>query len=285
MIHHLIGAGAFRVGVGHHIVREQVIFQIGIRHGLRIQRLHIFRFGKSVVPAGLGVRVVRRRHIAVFRHIFAQFRHQIVAVEILNRSPPAEVVEAVVAHAHLFTVFEADNLRHPPFNADRHIADVEDFGVRTQTAGGFRHNRRRVGVVQHPGVRRIFFHIIHQLQHAADRAHTVGDPARSAGLLAQHAVAQRDFLILFTHRIFPDADMRHDEINIGKRRLRIGGIAEFNLRRLLFEDHFARLGDGLLARTVVVVKFQRPQRKTILVCQQHQDNARSEGAAAACDNN
>ena len=33
MIHHLIGAGAFRVGVGHHVVREQVIFQIGIRHG------------------------------------------------------------------------------------------------------------------------------------------------------------------------------------------------------------------------------------------------------------
>ncbi len=78
--------------------------------------------------------------------------------------------------------------------------------------------------------------------------------------------------------------MRHDKINIGKRRLRIGGIAELNLRRLLFEDHFARLGDGL-ARAVVVIKFQRPQRKTILVCQQHQDNARGEGAAAACDNN
>ena len=189
MIHHLIGAGAFRVGVGYHIVREQIIFQVGIRHGLRIQRLHIFRFGKGVVPAGLGVRIVRGRHIAVFRHIFAQFRHQIIAVEVLNRRPPAEVVEAVVAHAHLFTVFEADNLRHPPFNADRHIADVEDFGVRPQTTCGFRHNRRRVGVVKHPGVRRIFFHIIHQLQHAADRAHTVGDPARSAGLLAQHTVA------------------------------------------------------------------------------------------------
>ena len=195
------------------------------------------------------------------------------------------MIEAVVAHAHLFAIFEADNLCHPPFNADRHIADIEDFGVRPQTSGGFRHNRRRVGVVKHPGVRRIFFHIIHQLQHAADRAHTVGDPPRTAGLLAQHAVAQRDFLILFTHRIFTDADMRHDEINIGKRRLRIGGIAEFNLRRLLFEDHFARLGDGLLTRAVVVVKFQRPQRKTILVCQQHQNNARGEGAAAACDNN
>jgi hypothetical protein len=34
--------------------------------------------------------------------------------------------------------------------------------------------------------------------------------------------------------------MRHHEIHIGKGRLRIGGVAEFNLRRLLFEDDFAR---------------------------------------------
>ena len=78
-------------------------------------------------------------------------------------------------------------------------------------------------------------------------------------------MAQRDFLILFTHRIFTDADMRHDEINIGKRRLRIGGIAELNLRRLLFEDHFARLGDGLLTCSVIVIELQRTQRETVTV--------------------
>ena len=63
------------------------------------------------------------------------------------------------------------------------------YTTNPQAARGFRDNRRRVGVVQHPRIRGVLLHVIHQLQHAADRAHTVGDPARSAGLLAQHAVA------------------------------------------------------------------------------------------------
>ena len=175
------------------------------------------------------------------------------------------MVQPVVAHAHLLTVLKADDLRHPSFDTDRHIADVENFSVRTQATGRFRHNGRRIGVVQHPGVRRIFFHIVHQLQDAADGAHTVGDPARATGFLAQHAVAQRDFFIFFTHRVFAHTDMRHHEINVGKGRLRVGGVAERDLRRLLFKDHLARLGDGLLTRAVVVVKFQRPQREAILV--------------------
>ena len=211
------------------------------------------------------MRIFRRRNIAVFRHVFAQFRHQIVAVQVFNRRPPAEVVQAVVAHAHLFAVLEADNLRHAPFNADRHIADVEDFGVRAQAARGFRDNRRRVGVVQHPRVRGVLLHIVHQLQHAADRAHAVGNPARSAGFLAQHAVAQRNFFIFFTHRVFAHADMRHHEIHIAKRRFRIGGVAELNLRRLLPEDDFARFGDGFLTCAVVVIKFQGAQRETVTV--------------------
>ena len=248
-----------------HVVREQIILQVGVRHGVGIQRLHVFCFRERIVPARLGVRIVRRRYIAVFRHVFAQFRHQIVAVEIFNRRPPAEVVQAIVAHAHLFAVLQADNLRHAPFNADRHIADVEDFGVRAQTARGFCDNRRRVGVVQHPRVRGVLLHVIHQLQHAADRAHAVGDPARAAGFLAQHAVAQRDFFILFTHRVFAHADMRHHEIDIAKGRFRIGGVAEFNLRGLLLKDDFARFGDGFLTRAVVVIELQGAQRETVTV--------------------
>ena len=248
-----------------HVVREQIILQVGVRHGVRIQRLHVFGFGEGIVPARLGMGIVRRRNIAVFRHVFAQFRHKIVAVQVFNRRPPAEVVQAIVAHAHLFAVFQADNLRHAPFNTDRHIADVENFGVRTQAARGLRNNRRRVGVVQHPRVWGVLLHVIHQLQHAADRAHAVGDPARAAGFLAQHAVAQRDFFIFFAHRVFAHADMRHHEIHIGKRRFRIGGIAEFNLRRLLLNDDFARFGDGLLTRAVVVIELQGAQRETVTV--------------------
>jgi hypothetical protein len=59
-------------------------------------------------------------------------------------------------------------------------------------------------------------------------------------------VAQRDFLVFFTHRVFAHADMRHHEIHIGKGRFWIGGVAKFNFRSLLFEDDFARLGDGFL---------------------------------------
>ncbi len=119
-----------------------------------------------------------------------------------------------------------------------HIADIEDFGVRPQTSGGFRHNRRRVGVVKHPGVRRIFFHIIHQLQHAADRAHTVGDPPGPQ--VSRPSTPWRSGIFSSCSRIgyLPTricAMTKSTSVNAASR---IGGIAEFNLRRLLFEDHF-----------------------------------------------
>ena len=251
--------------MGDHIVREQVILQVGVRHGVRIQRLYVFGLGEGIVPARFSMRIFRRWNITVFRHVFAQFRHQIVAVQIFNRRPPAEVVQTVVAHAHLFAVFQADDLRHTSFNADRHVADVENFRVRTQAARGFRDNRRRVGVVQHPRFRGVLFHIIYQLKHAADGAHAVGDATRPARFLAQHAVAQRDFFILFTHGIFANANMRHHEIHIGKGRFRIGGVTKFNLRRLLLKDDFTRLGDDLLTCSVIVIELQRTQRETVTV--------------------
>ena len=59
--------------------------------------------------------------------------------------------------------------------------------------------------------------------------------------------------------------MRHHEIDIAKRRFRIGGVAEFNLRSLLLKDDFARFGDGLLTRAVVVIELQGAQRETVTV--------------------
>lgn len=59
--------------------------------------------------------------------------------------------------------------------------------------------------------------------------------------------------------------MRHHEIHIGKRRFRIGGVAEFNFRSLLLKDDFARFGDGLLTRAVVVIELQGAQRETVTV--------------------
>jgi hypothetical protein len=93
-------------------------------------------------------------------------------------------------------------------------------------------------------------------------------------------VAQRDFFIFFTHRIFAQRDMRHHEINIGKRRLRIGGIAELNLRRLLFEDHFTRFG---LRRARRCRKISAPAAENDLVAAGQR--TMPWGTAAACDNN
>ena len=66
------------------------------------------------------------------------------------RRPP--VVQAVVAHAHLFAILQPNNLRHPAFNTDWHVTDVEDFRIRAQTTRGFCDNGCRVGVVEHPGI-------------------------------------------------------------------------------------------------------------------------------------
>lgn len=59
--------------------------------------------------------------------------------------------------------------------------------------------------------------------------------------------------------------MRHHKIHIGKRRFRVSGVAEFDLRRLLPEDDFARFGDGFLTCAVVVIELQRAQRETVTV--------------------
>ncbi|MNS81306.1 hypothetical protein D3C72_1150170 [compost metagenome] len=79
--------------------------------------------------------------------------------------------------------------------------------------------------------------------------------------------------------------MRHHKVHVSKRGFRVGGVAEFDIRRLLLQDDFARLGDGLLTCAVVVIELERTQWEAVAIRQQHQDDTRSERAAAACDNN
>ena len=55
------------------------------------------------------------------------------------------MVQAVVAHAHLFAILQPNNLRHPAFNTDWHVTDVEDFRIRAQTTRGFCDNGCRAG--------------------------------------------------------------------------------------------------------------------------------------------
>ena len=151
MLHHLVGAGVFRVGVGHHIVRVEVVLQIGVGQGIQVERPHILCLGEGIVPACFGM-AGAIGHIAVAGDVLFDLRHQVVTFQILDAGPPAKVVEAVIAYPHLFAGFETGNLGHAPLDPDRHVADVEDFGVGTQATGRFGHNGGRVGVVEHPGI-------------------------------------------------------------------------------------------------------------------------------------
>ncbi|MPM32214.1 hypothetical protein SDC9_78775 [bioreactor metagenome] len=115
-------------------------------------------------------------------------RHQVIAVFITDICPPSEVVQSIVAYGKFFAGFHSKNFRHAMFDTDRHVAYVYDFAVRTQFARRFRYNCSWIGVVQHPCVRRILLHVIHQLQHAPDRTHAVCNTAWSTSLLADDAV-------------------------------------------------------------------------------------------------
>ena len=73
---------------------------------------------------------------------------------------------------------------------DRLIADIEDaFILRETLVQGIRHNRRRVGVVEDPGLRRAGADFLDQRNHVADGAHTVGKAACAAGFLPDDAEA------------------------------------------------------------------------------------------------
>ena len=220
---------------------------------------------------------------AVGRHVLSDFRHQVPAFFIVDLVPPAEVVEAVVPHLHFLAGFQADHAGHLFFQVDGHVADVQDLGVRAQTAGGFRHDGRGVGVVEHPGIGGIFFHVVQDFQNTADGAHAVGDAAGAAGFLAQHAVFKRNLFILFPHGVLADADMGEDEVDAGEGCFGIGGVGKFHFRRVFPEVNLTGLGDDGLAFGVVVVEGDLADREAVHFFQKHEGDARCEGAAAACD--
>ena len=194
-------------------------------------------------------------------------RHQVIAVFISDICPPAEVVQTIVAYGKFFARFHSKNFRHAMFDTYRHVANVDDFAVRTQFARRFGYNRCRIGVVQHPCVRRILLHVIHQLQHASNRTHAVCNPAWPTSFLADDTVFQRNFFIFFTHRIFSDADMGHHEIDIRKGSFRISGRNKSDFRRTFFQDNFARIRDLLLSLRVIVIEFDLSDRKNLQIFQ------------------
>ena len=117
-----------------------------------------------------------------------EFINVFVAVVVLDGGPPAEVIETEVAHGHFLAVVKAQDLCNVVFHTDRHIADVNDSRIRLKASARLRHDGRRVGVVQHPAVRRVFLHVLDVFQNARNGAHAVSDSAWAAGFLADYAV-------------------------------------------------------------------------------------------------
>ena len=284
-IHDLVGTGVVRIGVLDDIIREQVVFQIGVRNGGRIDRVHITRLLEGGDPAVIDMLVGHGKRVgkAVFRDVFFDRGHQIVAILVINLMPPAEVVQTVVADLHLLAALEANHVGHLLFQINRHVADIEDLRVRTQAAGRFRDNGRRIGVIEHPCIRAVLFHVIEDLNHAADRAHAVGNAAGTTGFLTDNAVLERDLLILLAHCVLAHADVRQHEVDIGERCFGVGGVAELDVRRVLLQVDLARLGDDLLTFGVVVIEHDLADREPVALFEQHQRDTRGKGGAATGD--
>ena len=98
------------------------------------------------------------------------------------------MVQPIIPDCHILTAFKAKNLCNAVFNADRHIADIDDSGVGTKPSACFRYNGGGVRVIEHPAVRRVLLHIVNILNNASDGTHTIGNTARATGFLAYDAV-------------------------------------------------------------------------------------------------
>ena len=259
-IHNLVRTGIILIRMLYHIILEQIIFQIGIRQIRIIQFQNIPGLLISCVPA-VTLRVCIQRfifHVAVLPHMLFQTGHQIVSCLIMNLRPPSKVIQSKIPHIHLFSGFQTQYSRHVIFQFNRHIADIDNFGIGAQPSGRFSHNRRRVRVVQHPGIRRIFLHIVQILQNSTNRTHAVSDTARATGFLSNHIVFQRNLLIQLAHSVFSYTNLRHGKVDICIRLLRIGGCQEFNIRCFRVDNNFTCSGNYFLALRIIVIKLDFP---------------------------
>ena len=96
-------------------------------------------------------------------------------------------------------------------------------------------------------------------------------------------MAHRDLLILLAHRVFADADVRHDEVDVCEGFLRVRRVRERDFWRALGEQDLAGLSNLRLALRIVIVELDLADREAVLMVEQHEDDARRKGAAAAGD--
>ena len=76
--------------------------------------------------------------------------------------------------------------------------------------------------------------------------------------------------------------MGQTEVNVCISRLRICGSHKLDGRILFPDDNLAGLSQSALALLIIVIQLDGAERKPVHVVQQHQNNLRCIGAAAAC---
>ena len=180
-IDHLVGAGIVGVAVLHHIIRVQVVLQVGVGQAVRGDGQQVGCLAVGLLPAGIHVLGLDGLlgQVTVLAYIIDQLRGVVGAVLALDAGPPAKVVQAVVPHIQILRGL-AHNVAHAAQSAHRHVADVDDLCMGTQYAAGFCHDGCGVGIVEHPAVGAVLFHVVDQLHDVGNAAHAVGNAAGNA---------------------------------------------------------------------------------------------------------
>lgn len=127
---------------------------------------------------------------------------------------------------------------------------------------------------------RVAIHQIDQLDHRQNRAQAVCQPARTAGFLAHHAVAQRDLLILLTHPVLADSHLGEDKVRPAERDFRVCGHGEGNALAMVANDLFHHRCNGVLACFVDIVEANLGQREVLQAYHQAFHDTWRIGAAA-----
>ena len=215
------------------------------------------------------------------RRVVGEQLGQAVAVAVVGRAQPAEVVEAEVVEPHLAGV-APERPRDAPAEARGRVADA-DHAVAEHLLQRLGDHAGRVREVDQPGAGGALGHGLGQSHHLRDRAQREADAARPRGLLAEHAVGERHRLVDHAALEPADADRREDEVGALDRVGEVGRRAERQGRPALGGEALEHAADALHARRVEVVQDDLVERERLALGQQGPVHERDPEPAAADD--
>ena len=279
-VDHPVGAGVVRIFVGHHLLAEVVVLQIGVGQELGEQAHALAQPLEGRDPVGVDVLILEQRQRPLGEQMVAQLWQQILALRVPDMAPPAKMVEADIVERQI-GVAVAEGGGYQQLDDNRHVADEQAFQLRETLVPGVRQNRRRVGVVEDPGIGGISAHILADGQHVGDRAQRKRKAAGAAGLLTDHAVAQRDLLIQRPHLEAAAADLGEQELHAGEGFAAIGGDDQLDLGGLFGQQQADEAAHGGDALGVIVEQHQLAQRQHVAGVEDGVDDAGGVGGSAA----